>query len=110
MTGISITLYQKTQSGTDEFNRPTYTETEVTVDDVLVGEPSTEDIVSELQLSGKRLAYTLAIPKGDEHTWADSDVGFFGERFHVFGYPTQGIDHLIPGKWNKKVKVERYGG
>lgn len=108
--GIPVTLTVKTKSGTDDFNRPIYTETTAQVDNVLIGEPSTEDIISELQLSGKRLAYTLAIPKGDTHDWTDTKVQFFGQTFRTFGEPTQGIDALIPLSWNKKVKVERYEG
>lgn len=109
MRGISITLYTTTQTGTDEFNRPIYAETPVTVENVLIGEPSTDDVVAEINMTGKRLAYTLAIPKGDTHDWTDKTVEFFGERFKTIGEPTQGIDHLIPLSWNKKVKVERYG-
>lgn len=109
MRGISITLYTTTQTGTDEFNRPIYAETPVTVENVLIGEPSTDDIVAEINMTGKRLAYTLAIPKGDINDWTDKTVEFFGERFKTIGEPTQGIDYLIPLSWNKKVKVERYG-
>lgn len=109
MRGISITLYTTTQTGTDEFNRPIYAETPVTVENVLIGEPSTDDVVAEINMTGKRLAYTLAIPKGDANDWTDKTVEFFGERFKTIGEPTQGIDHLIPLSWNKKVKVERYG-
>lgn len=109
MRGITITLYTKTQVGTDSFNAPVYAETETTVDNVLVGEPSGEEQVEELQLHGKRLAYVLAIPKGDTNEWFDNDVAFWGERFHVYAPPTQGIDSLVPTAWNKKVKVERYG-
>ena len=108
MRGISITLYTTTQTGTDEFNRPVFAETPVTVENVLIGEPSTDDIANELNLTGKRLAYTLAIPKGDTNDWTDKTVEFFGEKFKTIGEPTQGIDHLIPLSWNKKVKVERY--
>lgn len=108
--GISVMLYQKTVSGTDAFNHPIYTETPVEVENVLIGEPSTDDITTEINLSGKRLAYTLAIPKGDAHNWTDAKVVFFGETFHTIGEPTQGIEDLIPLSWNKKVKVERYGG
>lgn len=108
MTGESIVLYNKVQVGADDFGRPIYEETAETVDNVLIGEPSSEDIINELNLSGKRLAYTLAIPKGDEHEWRDRAVEFWGERFHTFGRPTQGIEHLIPLAWNKKVKVEAY--
>ena len=109
MRGISITLYTTTQTGTDEFNRPVFTETPVTVENVLIGEPSTDDVVAEINMTGKRLAYTLAIPKGDTNDWTDKTVEFFGEKFKTIGEPTQGIDHLIPLSWNKKVKVERYG-
>lgn len=109
MKGVSITLYNKAQTGEDAFGRPTYTETAETIDNVLIGEPSTEEILDTLNLTGKTLAYTLAIPKGDTHTWTDRKVEFFGETFRTIGEPTQGIEALIPLAWNKKVKVERYG-
>ncbi len=108
MRGIAVVLHAKEQTGTDDFGAPVYSESDITVDNVLIGEPSGEEVVEELRLHGKRLAYVLAIPKGDDHAWKDNDVSFFGERFHVYGAPTQGIDHLIPLAWNKKVKVERY--
>lgn len=108
MTGVDIILYNKIQVGIDEFNRPIYAETPETVENVLIGEPTAEDIINEMNISGKRLAYTLGIPKGDVHVWEDRTVEFFGEKFHTFGRPTQGMEHLIPLDWNKKVKVETY--
>jgi len=107
--GITITLFDRVQSGLDEFNRPIYREKAVPVKNVLIGEPSTQEIVDERNLSGKVLAYTLAIPKGDTHEWENKRVEFFGEIFEVIGKPTQGLDNLIPLSWNKKVKVSRYG-
>lgn len=108
MRGVTITLYDKVQTGVDAFNRPVYEDVATTVDNVLIGEPTTEDVINELNLTGKYLAYTLAIPKGDTHEWNDRKVEFFGEVFRTYGEPTQGIEHLIPLSWNKKVKVERY--
>lgn len=108
MHGISIILYEKMEAGTDPFGKPIYTEAPLVVENVLIGEPSSEDIVDALNLYGKRVAYTLGIPKGDMHTWEDSTVEFFGQRFRTIGFPTQGIEELIPLAWNKKVKVERY--
>jgi len=108
MNGISITLYDKRKTGEDAFGKPVYTETPVTVENVLIGEPSGEEITDALNLYGKHVAYTLAIPKGDSHTWTDRTVEFFGEKFRVIGHPTQGLDHLIPLAWNKKVRVEHY--
>ena len=109
MRGVTITLYDKVQIGIDDFNRPVYEDIPRNIENVLIGEPTTDQVIDELNLSGKRLAYTLAIPKGDTHEWTDRKVEFFGEVFRTFGKPTQGIDHLIPLDWNKKVKVERYG-
>lgn len=108
MRGITVTLYEMTQSGTDPFNKPVYKETPIDIDNVLIGEPSSEEVINELNLSGHRLAYTLAVPKGDMHEWTHCRVDFFGQSFRVFAPPTQGIEALIPLAWNKKVKVERY--
>lgn len=106
--GITIKLYTKAKTGVDGFNRPIYTETALDVDNVLVGEPSADDISTELNLTGKKIAYTLGIPKGDANDWTDKKVEFFGQTFRTFGTPTQGIEDLIPLSWNKKIKVERY--
>ena len=108
MQGIDIILYDKQKTGEDAFGHPVYAETPVTVENVLVGEPTSDEVTDALNLYGKHVAYTLAIPKGDENTWTDRTVEFFGEKFRVIGHPTQGIDHLIPLAWNKKVRVEHY--
>lgn len=109
ISGITIILYDKEQTGVDEFKRPIYTETAVEVENVLVGKPSSQDVIDTKNLTGKVLAYTLAIPKGDAHTWTNRTVEFWGERFRTIGEPTQGIESMIPLSWNRKVKVERYG-
>ena len=108
MQGINIILYDKQKTGEDAFGHPVYSETPVTVENVLVGEPTSDEVTDALNLYGKHVAYTLAIPKGDENTWTGRTVEFFGEKFKVIGHPTQGIDHLIPLAWNKKVRVEHY--
>ena len=106
--GIPIELAVKVQTGTDSYNRPVYDITWVAVDNVLIGQPSTEEITDELNLSGKRLDYLLGIPKGDTHDWEDTQVRFFGQVYETIGAPTQGIESMIPLSWNKKVKVMRY--
>jgi len=108
LSGRTVILYDKQQTGVDGFGHPVYEDVAITVDNVLIGEPTSEDVIDTLNLTGKHLAYTLAIPKGDTHTWTDRKVEFFGEVFHTIGEPTQGIEALIPLSWNKKVKVERY--
>ena len=107
--GITVTLINKKEVGKDPFGNPIYDDVEIEVDNVLVSPVSTEDIVHTLELTGKKAVYTLAIPKDDGNDWEDAEVIFFGQRWRTFGFVTQGIDHLIPGDWNKKVMVERYG-
>ena len=107
--GIAVTLIGKIETGKDPFGKPIYEDAEITVDNVLVSPTSSDDIVNQLNLTGKKVVYTLAIPKGDTHIWEDNEVRFFNKRWRVFGMETQGIEELIPLDWNKKVMVERYG-
>ena len=74
----------------------------------VVSPASSQEILDATNLYGKKAIYTLAIPKGDTHTWEDCKVSFFGEDWHVFGVPLEGIESIIPLAWNKKVTVERY--
>lgn len=107
LKGIDVILYEKTKTGEDRFHDPIYEERPVTVHNVLVGQPTAEEITTELQLTGRRIAYTLAIPKGDTHDWDNVRVAFFGKTFRTCGGVVQGIEALIPLRWNKKVQVER---
>lgn len=106
--GITVTLINKQEVGRDPFGKPIFDDVEIEVDNVLVSPTSTDDIVNQLNIDGKKAVYTLAIPKGDTNDWEDAEVIFFGEKWRTFGIATQGIDHLIPLDWNKKVMVERY--
>jgi hypothetical protein len=114
ITGTTVTLYEETQSGTDAFGNPVITSTPKTVENVLVAEPSTDDVTSSISLYGKKIAYTLGIPKGDTHDWVDKKVEWtdaYGNTFTVktFGYPVTGIEANVPGQWHMKVKCEAYG-
>jgi hypothetical protein len=108
LKGIKITYLRKIQTGTDDFNRPTYDLVGEPVENVLVSPTTSDDVVDSIDLTGKKLVYTLAIPKGDSHDWEDCIVEFFGKRFKSFGFPIQGIEDNIPLSWNKKVTVELY--
>lgn len=108
MRGNTIILIEKTQTGTDPFGAPIYEETPVEVEDVLIGQPTSDDVLNTLNLHGKKIAYVLGIPKGDTHTWEDTDVIFFGLRFRTIGKPTTGNQANIPLRWGQVVKVECY--
>lgn len=109
MRGITITLYEPTQTGTDALNAPIYTEEAVSVHNVLVAPMSTEEVLQTYTLTGRKAVYQMGIPKGDTHEWtAGKRVSFFGEDWRIIGLPEEGIESLIPLDWNKKVRVERY--
>lgn len=106
---ISVTLYTRTASSTDDFGRPIYTETSKVIDGVLVAPMSEQEVLDTLNLTGRRAVYQLALPKGDANDWTDKRVAFFGEDWRVIGMPIEGIEANIPLKWNRKIRVERYG-
>jgi len=107
--GITVTLYERSQTGTDAFNAPTYTETPVAVKNVLVSPVTNEDVIDALNLYGKHAIYELCLPKGDAHDWQDCRVDFFGKSFRTFGSSKEYIEANVPLCWNKKVLVEAYG-
>lgn len=109
MTGITVTLYERRQTGVNAFNDPVYALTPVEVPNVLVGQPTTEEVTSSIDLYGKRIEYMLGIPKGDDHDWTDTAVMFFGSTFRTFGDVIQGIEANVPTPWHKKVRVAKYG-
>jgi hypothetical protein len=109
MKGTTVQLVVGTVTSYDPFGNPVETEQLVDVADVLVGQPSTDDITSSIQLYGKRIDYVLGIPKGDKNDRTDATVIIWGERFRTIGYPMTGEQENIPLRWGKNVKVERYG-
>lgn len=106
--GITVTLINRVEVGKDPIGEPIYDEVPIEVENVLVSPTSSDDIVNNFELYGKKAVYTLAIPKGDTNNWTDVKVEFFGETWRTFGIPLEGIEAMIPLDWNKKVQVERY--
>lgn len=104
--GISVTLIDRKNVGTDPFGAPLYEDQKIQVHNVLIQPNSTEDMARQLDLTGEKAMYTLAIPKGDTHQWEDRKVEFFGRTWQVVGIPLEGIESMIPLDWNKKVQVK----
>lgn len=108
MTGVTVTLYERVLTGHDALNDPVYALTPVDVPNVLVGQPTTDEVTSSIDLYGKRIEYMLGIPKGDTHNWEDTAVIIFGQTYRTFGSTIQGIEANVPTPWHKKVRVARY--
>jgi len=114
MKGTTVTLYEKVETGKDPLGNPIYEETPIEVGDVLIGEPTTDDVDTSISLFSKKITYMLGIPKGDTHNWVDKHVSWvdsYGHTFHVrtFGYPITGIEANIPTRWHQKIRCEQYG-
>lgn len=108
--GVRVQVAVHTEIGRDALNAPIMETRWDYVDDVLVGSPSTQEQVDSHQLYGKRIAYQIAIPKGDGHNWTDTRVILpppFAGEYKTFGLPTAGIEENIPLDWNIKVNLER---
>ena len=105
MTGVTVKLWERTQKteGTppvpvfDEFNDPVWTYKATDVANVLIGQPTTDEVTSGIDLYGKKAEFMLGIPKGDTHAWEDARVEFFGRSWQTFGMV---LHH--------KVRVARY--
>ena len=109
ISGITVTLYEQTQTGTDGFNKPIFTETPVEIDNVIVAPLSSTELLETFNLTGRKAVYQLGIPKCDIHDWsAGRKVHFFDADWRIIGIPVEGIEIMIPLNWNKKVQVERY--
>lgn len=107
LKGITVTLHTETEGEKDRLNRPTIIQTDVDVENVLVGDPSEQEITDVMNLTGKKVAYVLGIPKGDTNDWTNKEVTFRGETFRTIGSPIEGIEAMIPMEWNRKVRCER---
>lgn len=106
--GRKVIFFEKTEIGVDAFNQPIYEEKEVEIDNVLIEPASNDAIVSEMEVNGKHIAYTLHIPKKDDHNWNDSKVVFYDKTWQTYGDILIYDEDLTPLSWNKKVKVELY--
>lgn len=113
--GITVTLYEEQLIGYDGYNTAIYKEHPVEVSNVLVGEPTTDDITSSTSLYGKKISYMLAIPKGDAHDWVNKKVEWTDAYgiMHIcktFGFPITGVEENIPRQlpWHMKVRCESY--
>lgn len=117
--GTTVTLYERTPKKvdgvpvTDAFHAQIYDETPVRVENVLIGEPSSDEITTATDLYGKRILFMLGIPKGDAHDWTDARVSWTmpnGATMTVrtFGFPIAGIEANVPGPWHMKMRCGAY--
>ena len=109
MKTTEVFLYKKLDTGRrDKTNRPITEEVAIRVEGVLVAPVSIEEVITTVNLTGKKAIYQIAIPKGDDNDWDNAKVLYNGKFYRTIGIPEEGMDENIPLKWNRKIKVERY--
>lgn len=109
--GESISVKVNTQTDTDSFGMPVYTESWLTIDNVLVCEPSSSDIENALTEYGARIKYTICLPKGDDNDWHDTEVILPNRGvFHTVGDVIEYTEDNLPLDWNRKVHLEQIKG
>ena len=109
MQGTEVLLSVDIVEGVDDFGAPIIREEFESIQDCLVGSPTTDDITDALNLYGKKVVYIIGIPKGDTHDWENRTVIIWGEKYKTFGFAVTGIQENIPLRWGRNIKVERYG-
>lgn len=107
MQGMTVGLHVRTQTGVDAFNDPVWTDTVEPVANVLVGQPTAEEVTSSIDLYGRKIEYMLGIPKGDTHDWEGTVVEIWGKPYQTIGPTIQGIEANVPTPWHRKVRVAR---
>jgi hypothetical protein len=105
----TVTLYNKVEGAVDEFNRPVETDSNpITVSGCVVGQPTSDDVTNEMNLSGKRISYWIFIPNGDTHTWENSYVVIGSRKYSTIGIPVESFADMKMIPCNRKIAVEVY--
>jgi hypothetical protein len=104
--GIPVRLINQIPAGENPLGEPVTVPEWAVVENVLPGQPTMEQIVTDQQLFGKRTVYLLCIPKGDAHHWEDAEVLFFGRKFRTFGPCIEYVEANCPTPWNRQIRCE----
>jgi hypothetical protein len=107
MKGISLTFVKQVEAGVDALNNPTYTTTDVTIDDCLIApiiEPATAREQQAMEQSRDQVR--VHIPKASSEDVSDSDVTWNGKVFHIDSDSVVFMDENTPTRWNRYFRGE----
>lgn len=111
MIGISLTFVKQVSNGTDALNNPTYTTSNVTVDDCLIA-PISEPISAREQqaMEQSRDQVRIHLPKASTDDVSDSDVTYGGKVFHLDSDSVVFMAGNTPTRWNRYIRAECING
>lgn len=107
MKGITIEFTHREASGTDAFNNPTYTETQVEVEDCLVA-PITEPATAREQqaMEQSRDQVRVHFPKTFTDSLAHASFVWGGKTFVLDSDSVPFMNENTPTRWNRYVRAE----
>ena len=111
MVGTTLTFVKRTASGTDAMGNPTYTESDVEVDDCLIA-PITEPASAREQqaMAQSKDQVRIHLPKAYTGDVSDSTVGWNGKTFRLDSDSVKFMDENTPTRWNRYFRAECLNG
>lgn len=108
---MAITFTQRTANGTDDLNNPTYTTTEIEVDDCLVA-PITEPATAREQQAYDQAKDQVRVhmPKASTADVGSSTFEYDGKTFTVDSSSVKFMDGNTPTRWNRYYRAECLNG
>lgn len=110
MKGTPLTFKQRTQTGKDDFNNPTFNEVDIIVDDCLIA-PITEptSIREQQALDQARDQVRIHLPKAFAGNVSRSEVVWGGKIFSLDSDSVVFMPENTPTRWNRYFRAEFTG-
>lgn len=107
MTGMEITFTQKVAGAVDDLNNPTYTTTDVVVDDCLVA-PITEPTTAREQqaMEQSKDQVRVHMPKASSADVGNSEFTYDGKVFRLDSSAVKFMLANTPTRWDRYFRAE----
>lgn len=111
MIGTTLTFVKQTATGVDAMNDPTYTSSDIEVEDCLIA-PITEPASAREQQAMEQSKDQVRIHLPKEYTGdvSDSDVTWNGKVFHLDSDSVVFMEGNTPTRWNRYFRAECING
>lgn len=111
MIGIPITFAKKVQSGTDSFNNPVFTTSNIVVNNCLIApiiEPT--NLREQQAMQQSRDQVRVHMPKTSVDDVSNSDITYDGKVFHLDSDSVIFMNENTPTAWNRYFRAESVNG
>jgi hypothetical protein len=111
MVGTTVTFTKQVANGTDDLNNPTYSDTEIEIDDCLIA-PITEPASAREQQAMDQAKDQLRVhlPKTTTQDVSSSSFVYDGKTFTVDSDSVVFMPDNTPTRWNRYFRAECLNG